>query len=114
MSDCLFCKIVSGDIQGDIVHQDDEILAFLDINPQAPTHILIIPKKHIATVNDLAEEDQQLIGKLFSDAKALAKQEGLSERGYRLVMNCNADAGQTVFHIHLHLLGGRTMKWPPG
>ena len=114
MSDCLFCKIVSGDIQGDIVHQDDEILAFRDINPQAPTHILIIPKKHIATVNDLAEEDQQLIGKLFSDAKALAKQEGLSERGYRLVMNCNADAGQTVFHIHLHLLGGRTMKWPPG
>lgn len=114
MSDCLFCKIASGDIQGDIVHQDDEILAFRDINPQAPTHILIIPKKHIATVNDLAEEDQQLIGKLFSDAKALAKQEGLSERGYRLVMNCNADAGQTVFHIHLHLLGGRTMKWPPG
>ena len=114
MSDCLFCKIVSGDIQGDIVHQDDEILAFRDINPQAPTHILIIPKKHISTVNDLEEEDQQVIGKMFSAAKMLAKQEGLSERGYRLVMNCNAEAGQTVFHIHLHLLGGRTMGWPPG
>lgn len=114
MADCIFCKVASGDMKSDIVHQSDEIVAFRDINPQAPTHILIIPKKHVATVNDLQPEDEALIGKLVSTAKELARNEGIDEEGYRLVMNCNAGAGQTVFHIHLHLIGGRAMRWPPG
>jgi len=114
MSDCIFCKIASGEMESDIVHQSDEIVAFRDINPQAPTHILIIPTKHVATVNDLQPDDEALIGKLVATARDLAKKEGISEDGYRLVMNCNAGAGQTVFHIHLHLIGGRAMRWPPG
>ena len=114
MSDCLFCKIVSGDIPGDIVYQDDDVLAFRDLNPQAPTHILVIPKKHISTINDIQPEDAELIGKMFLAAKQVAQAEGIAEPGYRTVMNCNAEAGQTVFHIHLHLVGGRPMGWPPG
>ncbi|NOZ09864.1 MAG: histidine triad nucleotide-binding protein [Gammaproteobacteria bacterium] len=114
MTDCLFCKMVSGDIAPDTVYEDDDILAFRDINPQAPTHILLIPKRHIASLNEMSTEDVILIGKLSLTAKALAEQEGIAEPGYRTVMNCNAEAGQTVFHIHMHLLGGRPMGWPPG
>lgn len=111
---CLFCNIIDGKIPADIVYQDNEVLAFRDINPQAPTHILCIPRKHISTTNDLSAEDEALTGKLLLTAGKLAKQMGIDEDGYRLVMNCNGHAGQTVFHIHLHLLGGRHMSWPPG
>ena len=114
MTDCLFCKMASGEIKPDIVFEDDDVLAFRDINPQAPTHVLIIPKKHIASINDIQSEDEALVGKLYKAAKTIAKQEGFSEKGYRVVMNCGEDAGQTVFHIHLHLLGGRQLTWPPG
>ena len=114
MSDCLFCKIVSGEIPGNIVFQDDDVLAFRDLNPQAPTHILVIPKKHIATTNDLQPEDGTLVGKMYLAAKQIASDEGIAEKGYRTVMNCNREAGQSVFHIHLHVLGGRPMSWPPG
>ncbi len=114
MTDCLFCKIRDGEIPADIVFENDDVLAFRDVNSQAPTHILLIPKKHIATVNDLSAEDESIMGKLFSTAKSLAADEGVSDEGYRLVVNCNEKAGQTVFHIHMHLLAGRSMTWPPG
>ncbi|MES9971403.1 MAG: histidine triad nucleotide-binding protein [Candidatus Thiodiazotropha sp.] len=114
MSDCLFCKFVSGEIEPDKVYEDDDVLAFRDINPQAPTHILIIPKRHIATLNELQPEDQALMGKLILTAQKVAQQEGIDQVGYRTVINCNEAAGQSVFHIHLHLLGGRNMQWPPG
>ena len=114
MPDCLFCKIIKKEIPSDIVYETDSILAFNDINPQAPHHILIVPKKHIPTLNDLSEEDANLIGTLLLTAKDLAATRGIDESGYRTVFNCNADAGQAVFHIHLHLLGGRPMTWPPG
>jgi histidine triad (HIT) family protein len=114
MSDCLFCKFVSGEIQPDVVYQDEDVLAFRDINPQAPTHVLVIPKRHISTLNDLQPEDGVLMGKLYLAAAKVAEQEGIAESGYRTLVNCNAEAGQTVFHIHLHLLGGRRMNWPPG
>ncbi len=114
MSDCIFCKMVSGEIQPDKVLETEDVLAFRDLNPQASTHVLVIPKRHISTLNDLEEGDAELIGKLYLAAKEVARREGLSEPGYRTVMNCNADAGQTVFHLHLHLLGGRSFGWPPG
>ena len=115
MSDCLFCKMVAGEIQPDVVFENDRLLAFRDIDPKAPTHILLIPKKHISTINDIeAEEDAALIGELYLAAKEIAAQEGLAEAGYRTVMNCNEQGGQAVYHIHLHLLGGRQMGWPPG
>ena len=116
MTDCLFCKMVSGEIEPDVVYEDKDVLAFRDLNPQAPTHVLVVPKRHISTLDDLAPEDAELIGKLVLGAKKVAGQEGLrgAERGYRTVINCNAEAGQSVFHIHLHLLGGRYMSWPPG
>lgn len=114
MSDCLFCKIVEGKIPAKEAHRDDRYVAFHDINPQAPTHILIIPRKHIATINDIESGDEPLVGGMFSLAKKLAADVGLAQPGYRMVFNCNADAGQTVFHIHLHLLGGRALAWPPG
>lgn len=114
MSDCLFCKIVAGDIPADIVFESESALAFRDINPKAPTHVLIIPRRHISTINDIEPDDESLVGSLFSAARKIAAQEGLDEDGYRVVMNCNEGAGQSVFHIHLHLLGGRTLKWPPG
>ncbi|MES9980878.1 MAG: histidine triad nucleotide-binding protein, partial [Candidatus Thiodiazotropha sp. 6PLUC5] len=110
MSDCLFCKFVSGEIEPQTVYEDDDVLAFRDINPQAPCHVLIVPKRHISTLNDLKPEDAELMGKLYLAAAKVAKQEGLDEAGYRTVINCNEQAGQTVFHIHLHLLGGRQMK----
>jgi len=114
MDDCIFCKIVSGDITADIVYQDDDVLAFRDLGPQAPVHVLVIPKRHISTINDLQPEDAALIGKMYLAAKQVAKQEGMDESGYRCVMNCNDEGGQTVHHIHLHVLGKRQMTWPPG
>ncbi len=114
MSDCIFCKMASGEIQPDKVLETEDVLAFRDLNPQASTHVLVIPKRHISTLNDLEQGDAELIGKLYLAAKEVAQREGLSEPGYRTVMNCNADAGQTVFHLHLHLLGGRSFGWPPG
>ncbi|MCW7551203.1 histidine triad nucleotide-binding protein [Endozoicomonas gorgoniicola] len=111
---CLFCKMVEGEIPTNKVYEDDELLAFRDINPQAPTHILIIPKKHIATLNDTSADDQLLLGKIMLKARELAAEEGLEDDGYRVVLNCNSHGGQSVYHIHLHLLGGRQMAWPPG
>lgn len=108
--DCLFCKILNKEIPVDIVFADDELLAFNDISPQAPTHVLIISKTHIATVNDLTEAQSGIIGKMVLCAKTLAGEKGIAESGYRLVMNCNDQGGQTVFHIHMHLLGGRQLK----
>ncbi len=114
MADCLFCKIINKEINSDILFEDDDVLAFRDINPQAPTHILIVPQKHISTINDLQQEDEALTGKIILTAQSLVKQENIDENGYRLVFNCNSDGGQEVYHIHLHLLGGRQMQWPPG
>lgn len=111
---CLFCQISAGVIDADIVYQNDTVVAFRDINPQAPTHVLIIPRNHIATVNDLDEADAALVGELFLAASVIATEAGFADDGYRVVMNCNAAAGQTVFHVHLHLLGGRQLSWPPG
>lgn len=112
--DNLFLKIIKREIAADIVYEDDEVLAFKDINPQAPTHLLIIPKKRIATINDIQTTDEKLIGKLFTTAAKLATELGFAADGYRVVMNCNDHGGQTVYHIHLHLLGGRELSWPPG
>jgi histidine triad (HIT) family protein len=114
MSDCLFCKIVSGEIKGSIVYEDERLVAFSDINPQAPMHVLIVPRRHISALNELQPPDDGLVGEMIRRAAALAKKYGHADRGYRTVFNCNADAGQTVFHIHLHVLGGRTFAWPPG
>lgn len=112
--DCLFCKILAGEIPADIIFESDDAIAFRDINPQAPTHALIIPRRHVATINDLEEGDAALVGNLFLAAKKIAADEGIAEAGYRVAMNCNEAAGQTVFHLHLHLLGGRQLGWPPG
>ena len=114
MADCLFCKIIRREIPGKIVYEDDELLAFEDINPQAPTHLLVIPKRHIESLNALEDGDDQIVGAIVRRAAEIAKQRGISGGGYRTVFNTNRDAGQTVFHIHLHLLGGRSMAWPPG
>ena len=114
MENCIFCQIANGNMSAKVVHEDQDIIAFRDINPQAPTHILVIPKKHISTINDISSDDAELIGKITLTAKEIAKKEGFSERGYRLVFNCNRDGGQQVYHIHLHLLGGRVFHWPPG
>ena len=111
---CLFCKIAKGEIPAKIIYEDGQALAFDDINPQAPQHKIIIPRKHIATINDISPEDNELVGHLFQIAKKLAKELNIAEEGYRFVMNCNEGAGQSVFHIHAHLLGGRRMQWPPG
>ena len=111
---CLFCKIIAGNIEADIVYENERVLAFRDINPQAPTHVLIVPRDHVATINDLGDANVEDAGSLFLAAKEVARQEGLSEDGYRVVMNCMEGAGQSVFHIHMHLLGGRRLKWPPG
>lgn len=113
-SECLFCKMANGQIKPDIVYENEAVLAFKDINPQAPVHVLVIPKKHIATLNDLEPNHEVLIGELYLTAKKVARQLGIADGGYRTVINCNADAGQTVFHLHLHVLGGRQLGWPPG
>jgi histidine triad (HIT) family protein len=114
MADCLFCKIIAGQIPGSIVYQDETLVAFKDINPQAPLHVLVVPRRHIASLNELTVSDDGLVGEMIRRGAALARNHGHAERGYRTVFNCNADAGQTVFHIHLHVLGGRVFKWPPG
>ena len=114
MSDCLFCKIRDGEIPGEKVYENDDVMAFRDVSPQAPTHILIIPNKHIPTINDLEDEDADVLGKMMLAAQDISVYEGIAEDGYRLVLNCNEGAGQTVFHIHMHLLGGRALTWPPG
>ena len=111
--DCLFCKIVAGEIPADIVYESETALAFRDINPQAPTHVLVIPREHISTINDISVDHQAAVGSLFTAAKEIAAAEGIAEDGYRAVMNCNESAGQSVFHIHLHVLGGKSMGWPP-
>ena len=111
---CLFCKIIAGDIPASKIYEDEDLIAFNDINPQAPTHVLIVPKRHVATLNDLFADDDGLVGAMVRRASAIAKEKGFDGPGYRTVFNCNAQAGQTVFHIHLHLLGGRTLTWPPG
>jgi histidine triad (HIT) family protein len=112
MSDCLFCKIVQGEIPAESVKENERFVAFRDINPQAPTHVLAIPRKHIASLNEAT--DAELIGDLMLFARDIAKEEGLADAGYRVVLNTNAGAGQTVFHIHAHVLGGRPLQWPPG
>jgi histidine triad (HIT) family protein len=112
--DCLFCRIAAGEIPSRLVQSEDDILAFEDINPQAPVHLLVIPRRHIPTLNDLAPADDGLLGRMVRVAGKLAAERGIAASGYRLVLNCNADAGQSVGHIHLHLLGGRNLKWPPG
>lgn len=112
--DCLFCKIVTGEIPADIVYEDEQVIAFNDINPQAPHHVLIIPRKHIATINDLTDEDTELVGHIFHVAKRIAADLGVAEDGYRCVFNVNSGGGQEVYHIHLHLIAGRALAWPPG
>lgn len=114
MDDCIFCKIAAGDIPADLVYQDEEVVAFRDLNPQAPTHVLVIPRQHIATLNDLDAAGEAVVGRMYGAARQIAADEGLGDAGYRTVVNCNEAGGQTVFHIHLHLLGGRMMHWPPG
>lgn len=114
MTDCIFCKIAAGEIPTTKVYDDGEVLAFRDINPEAPVHLLVIPRRHIATLNDLTEADAALIGQLYLAAKQVATELGVAENGYRTVINCNRDAGQIVFHVHMHLLAGRELGWPPG
>ncbi|HET6630081.1 MAG TPA: histidine triad nucleotide-binding protein [Woeseiaceae bacterium] len=111
---CIFCKIAAGVIDADIVYQTGQVVAFRDTNPQAPTHVLVIPRKHIATINDLEEPDADDVGRLYLAAQQVARDEHIDQSGYRTVMNCMEGAGQSVFHIHLHVLGGRRMSWPPG
>lgn len=111
---CLFCKIVAGEIPASKVYEDDRLIAFNDINPQAPMHVLVVPKRHVATLNDLSAADDDLVGAMVRAAAAIAKERRYDGPGYRTVFNCNAQAGQTVFHLHLHVLGGRAMIWPPG
>ena len=112
--DCLFCKIAKGEIPAKLLYQDDKVVVFADINPQAPTHLLVVPKQHISTINEVNQANSALIGHMVQIATQLAKEANLDEKGYRVVMNCNSDGGQAVYHIHCHLLGGRQMNWPPG
>jgi histidine triad (HIT) family protein len=111
---CLFCRIAAGELPAKLVHEDDYLVAFHDINPQAPVHVLIVPRRHVATLNELSAEDDELVGAMLRRAAVIARHLGIAERGYRTVFNCNREAGQTVFHLHLHVLGGRPMHWPPG
>lgn len=114
MTDCVFCKMASGDIQPDLLYQDDTLLAFRDVAPQAPFHVLIVPREHIVTLNDLEPRHAALAGQMLLTATRIAAEQGYAESGYRTVMNCNRDGGQSVWHIHLHLLAGRRLAWPPG
>jgi len=111
---CIFCRIAAGEIPARIAHEDDVVIGFHDVDPRAPVHVLLIPRKHIASVNELTADDADAVGRLFMAARQLAQQLGVETSGYRLVMNCGPDAGQSVDHVHLHLLGGRSLKWPPG
>lgn len=114
MNDCIFCKIINGEIPSEKVYEDELVLSFKDINPEAPSHVLIIPKKHISSLNELKEEDEKIISHVFMVAKEIAEKLGIANSGYRIVTNCGEDGGQTVSHIHFHLLGGRSLQWPPG
>lgn len=114
MQGCLFCHIVAGERPASVVYRDERVVAFRDINPQAPMHILVVPTRHLSTLNDLRADDDGLVGEMVRRAAAIASEQGYAARGYRTVLNCNAEAGQSVFHIHLHLLGGRRLGWPPG
>jgi len=114
MSSCTFCEIRDGRLPATIVHRDEQVLGFEDIRPQAPAHLLFVPLEHVSTANDFGPTDAARIGHLFLAATKVARDRGFAEKGYRLVLNCNGDAGQTVFHVHLHLLAGRHLKWPPG
>ncbi|MCS7191734.1 MAG: histidine triad nucleotide-binding protein [Armatimonadetes bacterium] len=114
MEGCIFCRIIAKEMQSKIAYEDEDIVAFHDINPQAPVHVLVVPRKHIPSLNEATDDDQNLLGKLMLVAQKLAKELGIAESGYRLVLNTNRGAGQSVFHIHLHLLGGRLLRWPPG
>lgn len=114
MTRCLFCRIAAGQAPATLVYEDDEMVAIRDVNPQAPAHLLVIPRRHIATLNDLAEADDGLVGRMIRRAAALAAEHGFAGEGYRTVFNCERGAGQTIFHIHLHVLGGRPLRWPPG
>lgn len=114
MDECIFCKIVKKEIPSKIVYEDKDILAFKDINPQAPTHILIIPREHFASLNAIPEEKKEILSSLLLKARQIAEEKGIAQSGYRIVLNTERDSGQEVFHIHLHLLGGRRMSWPPG
>ncbi len=114
MSETLFSKIIKREIPAEILYEDEDVLAFRDINPQAPVHFLVIPKQVIPTLNDVQPQQAELVGKMVLAAQQIAREQGIAEKGYRLVMNCNEDGGQTVFHIHMHVLGGRPMSWPPG
>jgi histidine triad (HIT) family protein len=111
---CLFCRIIAGEIPAKVVHQDDDLVAFEDINPQAPMHVLVVPRRHVATLNELSAGDDALVGRMIRRAAAIAASRGFADGGYRTVFNCNPDAGQTVCHVHLHVLGGRKLTWPPG
>ena len=114
MSNCIFCRIVSGEIPSTKVYEDDRLIAFTDLNPQAPTHVLVVPREHVPTLNDVTAKHDDLVGAMIRRGASIAHERGHADGGYRLVFNCNADAGQTVFHLHLHVLGGRRMGWPPG
>lgn len=114
MADCVFCKLISGEIPSNPIHEDDDFVGFVDVNPQAPTHLLLCPRKHIETVLDLTDQDAELLGRMFLVANDLARKHGLADDGFRYVLNCKAAGGQSVYHIHLHILGGRQMRWPPG
>lgn len=114
MTDCLFCKMIAGDIKPDVVFENEHVLAFRDIRPQAPVHVLVIPKRHIPTLDDLPGDEPNLAAELFAAVKRVAEIEGISATGYRTVVNCRGDSGQEVYHLHLHVLGGRRMSWPPG
>lgn len=114
MDDCIFCKIAQGETNTPLLYQDEQVVAFNDLEPQAPHHVLIIPRQHIATINDTTKSDESLLGHMIQTAKKIATERDLAENGYRMLFNCNADGGQAVYHIHLHLLGGRQMTWPPG
>ncbi|MBF0318132.1 MAG: histidine triad nucleotide-binding protein [Nitrospirae bacterium] len=112
--DCIFCKVANKEIRATVVYEDDQTVAFEDLNPQAPVHVLIIPRKHIPTILDMTTEDTALVGHMFEVAGRIARDRGVDQRGFRMVINCNAEAGQSVYHIHLHVIGGRAMQWPPG
>ena len=114
MKDCIFCRIIAGEIPANIIYQNDVFIAFHDINPQAPIHVLLIPKEHIPTINDISSNHKQKIGHILSCSGKIAKKLGIHDNGYRIVANCNADGGQEIFHLHFHLLGGRKLSWPPG
>ena len=114
MESCVFCRIVAGEIPARKVYEDADLLAFEDLNPAAPVHVLIIPKKHVATLRDVEEAEEELIGAIFTAANRIAREKGVAEEGFRVVVNCGENGGQTVFHLHFHLLGGRRMEWPPG